>query len=429
MFPFLDPIQPSALPAVLFLVWLPVFLARRSGDPRWFFILASAVTLVFVAGPPLALGLWLIICGGYGLVELVARLPRGRGLVFLIVLALLHGGYAACFRLPIPGGYHRLHPAHAAGAFILFSGIGLTFFRLLSYFWDRVSRRAPALGLRDYLAYMTFFPQFRHGPIERAHRFASQLAAARRNWTPPDVALGLARVLLGASLLLLLRTALRHAVPPEYKNDLFTCFLEVVRAPERLNLPQLLLLIHLPALVLYLIESSAAHIQLGVARAFGVRGSENFRLPVLSRSPTDVWRRWNITLSLWLRDYAFRPLARARRLRYAALVLTFMYAGLVHGPALRHVIWGVYMGVSVAAYELCVHLLVRRRCPQPDVAPPPPAVTRGRWRFPPAVRALGIALGWLLTLHWASISVLIFLDPRDYGLPVLRRYWDLLTGG
>src|SRR5512143_1011669 len=104
MFPFLDPLQPTALPALFFLVWLPVFLGLRPQYSRAFFIVAGVTTLVFVAGPPLALGLAVIIVSAYGLIELVARLHHRRVPALLLLIGL-HAGYWACFHILIPGGY------------------------------------------------------------------------------------------------------------------------------------------------------------------------------------------------------------------------------------------------------------------------------------------------------------------------------------
>jgi D-alanyl-lipoteichoic acid acyltransferase DltB (MBOAT superfamily) len=218
-------------------------------------------------------------------------------------------------------------------------------------------------------------------------------------------------VLLGFALLLCVREAIRNGAPPAYRNNAFGLLVALFDHPEQLGWPGLLLLIHAPAAALYAVESASAHLQLGVSRIFGVRGSENFRYPFLSTSPGEIWRRWNITLSFWLRDYAFLPLCRWRSLRYAALVLTFIYGGLLHGLYWRHVYWGLYTGGTLA---LVAWALQRRRA-----APRPP---RSR-----LMRAFATNGARLLTIHWACWSVLIFLDPHHCGWRVFQRFVALLT--
>jgi D-alanyl-lipoteichoic acid acyltransferase DltB (MBOAT superfamily) len=411
MFPFLDPLQPTAVPALFFLVWLPVFLWLRPQHARAFFIIAGTATLVFVAGPPLALGLWLIILAGYGLIEGVARLRR-RLIAGLLLLVALHAGYWACFHLLLPGGYASLHQNFAPGVYILFSGIGLTFFRLIGYFWDRVRTQAPPLSFLDYLAYMLFFPQFRHGPIERAHAFTRQLAAARQRATPTDLRYGLLRILIGVAAIVGLFQGLRLAFPDVYRHNPWRLLSELFANPQNLSFPQLLLLIHLPTLAAYVFESSSAHLQLGISRVFGVRGSENFNFPILATNPAAVWSRWNITLSRWLRDYVYLPLSHNRRWRYASIVLVFVYCGLLHGLQLNFLIWGAWTGCTLALYRW----ITRRRTSTPR----PPR----HW----LLRACTTTLARLATFHWFCIGATIFIDAQYCGVRVLSDYLHRLFG-
>jgi alginate O-acetyltransferase complex protein AlgI len=413
MFPFLDLLQPTAVPALFFLVWLPVFVWLRPAHARAFFILASTATLVFVAGPPLALGLGLIILTGYGLIELVARLHHRR-LAGFVLLAALHAGYWACFHLLVPGGYAALHRDYAPGVYILFSGIGLTFFRLLSYFWDRVRSQASPLSLPDYLAYMLYFPQFRHGPIERAHPFVRQLAAAREQATSANLRHGLWRIAIGLAAFLGLLHGVRFAFPDAYRHDPWQLLSDVFTNPQNLSFPQLLLVIHLPALVGYIFESGSAHLQLGVSRVFGVRGSENFNFPMLATNPAAVWGRWNITLSRWLRDYVFLPLRHNRRWRHVSITVVFVYCGLLHGLQLNFLAWGAWTGCTLTLYRWIVH---RRRA---RGARPP-----RHW----LIRAAASTIARLATFHWFCIGATIFIDTRYCGYRILRDYLHRLFSG
>ncbi len=414
MFEALDSIRPTALPAILFLFWLPVFALVRARHALAFFAVSGLVTLVVVAGPLWALGLAATIAVSYLLVEGLARLRTHRRAAGFVWLVGLHAAYWGCFQIPPPAAFRvGLRPEDQAGVFILFSGLGLTFFRLVSYTVDRLWRGAASLPPADFFAFMLFFPQSRHGPIERPHAFAPLLRQARQCWTPRDVLHGLARIGLGLGALVVaavIASAAQSVLWRDTPRDVTRLF----TSPEQLDLTRVLVLMHVPALLLYALESGFASVQLGVSRAFAVRGTENFRQPFLAADPRTVWHRWNITLSAWLRDYAYIPLGGNRRRKYLNIVLVFVYAGLLHGLQLRCLAWGVWTGVGVALFSL----VADRRRPGPNAEAP-----RG-----PA-RHLATWLGRLATFHWFSIGVTIVLDPAYCGLRVLHRYVQLISGG
>jgi alginate O-acetyltransferase complex protein AlgI len=409
-----DPLRPTGLPALLFLVWLPVFLLV---PPRWtrtLFLAASVVTLVAVEGPVLAAGLLGAVVVGFFLTEMVFRLQRGRRLAFAGLWLLIHVGAAVCFRLPLPAAYAAtsLRFEDKAANFILFSGIGATFLRLVSFAWDRYRGTCGPTRFVDYLSYMTFFPQFRHGPVERCGSFAGQLAQARQAWTPRDALIGLLRIAVAFATLKVLVSMVR-LIARHWNFPLSSAGLDVMANPEQLGLAQLAVLIHAPLLVIYILESSFVSLQLGVSRMFGVRGTENFRYPLLSMNPREVWHRWNITVSAWLRDYVYFPLGGGHRRKYLNVFLVFVYCGLMHDMQLRCIAWGVWTGGTLALYLWLADRMPAR----------PTAAQR-----PTLVRAVGRFLARLLTYHWLCIGVTILLDPAHLGLRVLARWVHLLVG-
>jgi len=419
----LQALRPTALPALAFLVWWPLFALLPARHTRAFFILAGLVTLVVVEGPWLALGLLAAIVLGYVGVERVVRLRSGRRAAFGALLALIHAVYWATFFLPLPAAYAgpQLRPADWPGTFVLMSGIGLTFVRLVSYAWDRMrgvqregaapAEPSTATGFRDYLTYMLFFPQFRHGPVERCAAFAERIRTARRTWTPRDAGVGLLRI--AWALLVLNGLAKAGAlVEKATGRQLTSAVWDGLSQPERLSGTQWLVIVLAPALVLYVMESSFAGVQLGVSRVFGVHGTENFRYPLLARSPREVWHRWNITVSQWLRDYAYIPLGGGRQRRYLNTLLVFVYCGLLHGPQWRCVVWGLWSGGTLAGLRWIGDRLPARR----DDAPPRP-----RW--------LEVARGVLArlgTFLWFCVGVTIIVDPASCGWGLLRRGVELL---
>jgi len=413
----LDPLRLTALPALLFLAWLPLYGWTPARHARTLLTLASIATVYFVTGPILGTGLVLVVVGGYLLIEAAASLPVARGPALCIVLAALHAGYWGCFHLLIPAPFVLpwLRPADSPSLYVLFSGIGMTFFRLVSYAIDRW-RGMPRLPPAACLAYLFFFPQFRHGPIERGRTYAAQLASARARWSGRDVRAGLARTLGGVALFgatLALAAAFRHFLPDAFHAQP----LKLLAQPEHLSAAQFFVFLHFPAIGLYLAESSFASMQLGVARTFGVHGTENFRQPWRASDPIDLWRRWNITLMTWLRDYAYRPLRWHRHARYPAVVLVFIYCGLLHAPQWRCVVWGIFTGGTTAIYMAARDALARH----------------GHWPAwlsrHPRVRFVLDIVQRLLTLHWIAISIVIVMDPNHYGGRILERYVEILCGG
>jgi alginate O-acetyltransferase complex protein AlgI len=94
---------------------------------------------------------------------------------------------------------------------------------------------------------------------------------------------------------------------------------------------------------------------IGVARLFGFQLPENFDRPYLSTSVTSFWQRWHMSLSFWIRDYVFLPLAMSRRevwWRHASLVISMAVFGIWHGASWLFLLWGVYQGSMLVAHRL-----------------------------------------------------------------------------
>lgn len=116
--------------------------------------------------------------------------------------------------------------------------------------------------------------------------------------------------------------------------------------------PQLTFATLLFGLQVYADFAGYTDIALGTAKLFGIKLTENFRQPYFARSVTEFWQRWHISLSTWLRDYLYFPLARKLRapsLRWLALLITFVISGLWHGAAWTFIVWGTLHGLLLAA--------------------------------------------------------------------------------
>jgi D-alanyl-lipoteichoic acid acyltransferase DltB (MBOAT superfamily) len=93
----------------------------------------------------------------------------------------------------------------------------------------------------------------------------------------------------------------------------------------------------------------------GCAKLLGFEFPLNFARPFLSRNPPDLWQRWHITLSTWVRDYVFMPFSRGRKGRfvlYRNMLVVMVLVGLWHGANWTFVVWGAYHGLLLVGYRL-----------------------------------------------------------------------------
>lgn len=231
-------------------------------------------------------------------------------------------------------------------------GISFFVFKLLSYILDVYHQRIPAekhAGL--FAAYVSFFPQLLAGPIERAKTFLPQL----RSPSHFDVEkINQAIVLIAWGFFKKTVIADRLGL---YVN-------EVWKNPDGQGL-HVLFSVYFYAIQIYCDFSGYTDIANGITRMLGFQGMENFDAPYSSRSITEFWTRWHISLSFWFRDYLFLPTAYAimRRIPserlflvkaefwgYAlAMLLTMGLCGLWHGAAWTFVVWGLMHGAFLIA--------------------------------------------------------------------------------
>ena len=186
--------------------------------------------------------------------------------------------------------------------------------------------------------FKAFFPQLVAGPIVKAHEFMHQIGVktlASIDWDD-----AVRKLILGFFLKMVVADNLREA----------TAWLHY---PEFMGKPGVTLLFMLYAFSFQIFADFAGYslIAMGLARLFGYELPMNFNFPYISRSITEFWRRWHISLSTWLKEYLYIPLGGNRRgeLRtYANLIIVMLLGGLWHGAAWSFMIWGCAHGVCLA---------------------------------------------------------------------------------
>ena len=218
-------------------------------------------------------------------------------------------------------------------------GISFYTFQAMSYTIDvyRGELRARR-SFVDVAVFISFFPHLVAGPIQRASFLLPQVETPRR-FSPSQARSGF--LLIGWGFLKKLVIADNVGV---LANKVF--------ALSDPSFPILWAGVFAFAVQIYADFSGYTDIARGTSRWLGFELTENFDHPYLARSPADFWRRWNISLSTWFRDYVYVPLggSRAGSLRWARNILvTFLLSGLWHGASWNYVLWGLYHGLLLVA--------------------------------------------------------------------------------
>jgi alginate O-acetyltransferase complex protein AlgI len=298
--------------------------------------------------------LWLLACGcafyAYGARAHLAILLAMTALAFLAAQVMIRGG-AGARRLGLALALGNLGVL-AAFKYLAFEGgslpLGVSFytFNLLSYDLDVYWGRAPAEAspLR-FAAYATFFPTLSSGPLMRYDDFRGQEQAPR---PAGHLELGVFNVAMGLAKKLLIADPLGLVIDPLFGAHATLGFWGAWLATLGYHFR------------VYFDFSGYTDIAIGVGWLLGMRLPPNFDAPYTSRSMTEFWQRWHMSLSFWFRDYVFLPLAfwlrahdparRAGPARSVGLLATMTLIGLWHGVTLPFVAWGVYQGVLLAVH-------------------------------------------------------------------------------
>lgn len=216
--------------------------------------------------------------------------------------------------------------------------IGISFytFQTMSYTIDVYKKEVLAeKNYFTYLTYVSMFPQLIAGPIVRYETVNKQLH--QRKITYSDFNEGLLRFLRGlfkkvllANLIGTLWTTIQNT--PFQELSMFTAWLGLFAFSFQI----------------YFDFSAYSDMAIGMGRMLGFSYLENFNYPYISKSITEFWRRWHISLSSWFKDYVYIPLGGSRCsriLNIRNILIVWILTGLWHGAAWNFIIWGFYFGI------------------------------------------------------------------------------------
>lgn len=229
---------------------------------------------------------------------------------------------------------------------ILPVGISFYTFQTMSYTIDIYRGKfAPTNSFPNFALFVAFFPQLVAGPIERAVHLLPQIekkpVATRRDFDE-----GFALIVAGFFKKVMIGDTCGRIVD------------QVFADPSIYSSPELLMGLLLFAIQVYADFSGYSNIARGTARFFGVHIMINFEQPYLSANITELWKRWHISLSLWVRDYVYIALGGNRKgsaRTYLNIMIAMTLVGLWHGAMWTFVVWGALQGIF-----LCAHKLVLR---------------------------------------------------------------------
>ena len=229
--------------------------------------------------------------------------------------------------------------------------IGISFytFQILSYVID-LYRGNVAVQRNPFrlLLYVSLFPQLIAGPIVRYQTVESELTQRRASLD--DIQEGTFRFIRGLAKKILIAdnvARLSDAKYGVYENALSDTF-----APDCTGTTALWIASLAYTLQIYFDFSGYSDMAIGLGRIFGFHFLENFNFPYISRSITEFWRRWHISLSGWFRDYVYIPLEGSRcstSRRAVNIMAVWMLTGFWHGAAWNFILWGLYYGFILMA--------------------------------------------------------------------------------
>ena len=241
---------------------------------------------------------------------------------------------------------------------ILPLGISFYTFQTMSYSIDvYFGKINPTKNFITFASYVSFFPQLIAGPIERASNVIPQLEKGRTFQYKQSVE-GLRLIFWG-----LLKKVVIADYLMSYRSDFaFTNY-------SQLDGGTLLLGLIYFAIQIYCDFSGYSDIAIGTAKLFGIEIISNFNFPYFSRNPFEFWERWHISLSNWIRDYLYFPIAMhymrikvGRIGKYKSHIITMALMGIWHGANWKFLGWGIYWAIIIIVYsEIRPYLLTIKK--------------------------------------------------------------------
>ena len=320
-----------------------VFVAFVAAPPRYRTSVLLAASLSFYAlwVPTFLVLLLGTLSANFVLTKRMSRSAHPRrylvasvGLTLSLLAVFKYAAFGV--ELAAPLVHRALGKSPRIPELVLPLGISFYSFEIVSLSVDVYRGRRPCPTFGRYLLFVTFFPHLIAGPILRGGELLPQLDAGGAR-TPERTRRGLWLFFAGLAK----KTVFADFLLSPFANDIFS-------TPGSTNGPSHLVAAYSFAFQIYFDFSGYTDMARGLSCLLGFELPMNFEEPYLSRSPSEFWRRWHMTLSRWLRDYLYVPLGGNRRGSTRTtlnLLITMLLGGLWHGAGLNFVVWGGLHGL------------------------------------------------------------------------------------
>lgn len=310
---------------------------------RWSLLLFVSCIFYVTFIPVYILLLFALIIIDYFAAILVDKNVGKKRTLFLIVsilstcMALFFFKYFNFFNANFAYIAQMIHWNYSVKALSIILPVGLSFhtFQSLSYVIEVYrGKQKPERNFWIYALYVMFYPQLVAGPIERPQNLLHQFYE-KHDFDYGRVRSGLQLMLWGFLKKMIVADRLAPIVGLVYQN------------PQLYQGTPLIIATIFFAFQIYCDFSGYSDIARGIARVMGFELMKNFNRPYFSKSISEFWRRWHISLSSWFRDYVYIPLggSRVKKIRnYFNILIVFLISGLWHGSNWTFVLWGALHG-------------------------------------------------------------------------------------
>ncbi len=313
---------------------------------RWFHLLVASCVFYMYFVPLYIVILFGTIIVDYAAGILIEQADGARRKAFLVMSIITNVGVLAVFK------YYNFFTSNINYAFHsyipllrILLPIGLSFhtFQAMSYTIEvyRGNQKAERhFGI--YALYVMFYPQLVAGPIERPQNLLHQFHE-KHEFNYENLTNGLRQMAWGLFKKAVIADRLSLLVDPIFNN------------PTSYSATALIIALFFFAFQIFCDFSGYSDIALGAARVMGFKLMMNFNHPFRSKSLTEFWRRWHISLSTWFNDYLFNPMATGlrdygNRALAFCLLFTFVLSGFWHGASWNFIIFGFFHGFGMV-YE------------------------------------------------------------------------------
>ncbi len=309
------------------------------GEPKYIFLMLISITINYISGLVIA--------------RCEKRSANAKiALAVSVIINLLLLGYFKYYTF-VADTLHSVFNNEILPPLNILLPIGISFytFQAMSYIIElyRSSISVQKSWFRLAL-YISFFPQLIAGPIVQYSVVEKNLS--KRSITHSQTVYGIKRFIYGFSKKVILANAFAAKA-----DEVFAL------APADMSTALAWLAAIYYALQIYYDFSGYSDMAIGLGYMFGFSFPENFNYPYISKTITEFWRRWHISLSSWFKEYLYIPLGGNRKGQARTLInlfIVFLATGIWHGASMQFLFWGIYYGIILLLERLFLKNILKK---------------------------------------------------------------------